>query len=57
MLYISIIFIGTLISVLLGIFVGVPYAHVSESRVFAITIISLLVLVYLVFHHMQFTRY
>jgi len=45
MLYISIIFIGTLISVLLGIFVGVPYAHVSESRVFAITIISLLVLV------------
>ena len=45
MLYITIIFIGTLISALLGIFVGVPYAHVSESRVFAIIIISLLVLV------------
>jgi len=45
MLYISIIFIGTVISTLLGIFVGVPLAGVSESRVFAITIISLLVLV------------
>ena len=45
MLYITIIFIGTLISALLGVFVGVPYANVSESRVFAIIIISLLVLV------------
>ncbi len=45
MLYISIIFIGTLISALLGVFVGVPFSGVSESRVFAIIIISLLVLV------------
>ena len=45
MLYITIIFIGTVISTLLGIFVGVPNVGVSESRVFAITIISLLVLV------------
>lgn len=45
MLYIAIIFIGTLISTILGVFVGVPYAGVTESRVFAITIISLLVLV------------
>ncbi len=45
MLYISIIFIGTVISTMLGIFVGVPLTGVSESRVFAITIISLLVLV------------
>lgn len=45
MLYITIIFIGTLISTLLGVFVGVPVTGVTESRVFAITIISLLVLV------------
>lgn len=45
MLYITIIFIGTIISTLLGIFVGVPNVGVSESRVFAIIIISLLVLV------------
>ena len=45
MLYISIIFIFSLISVLLGVFVGVPFVDVTESRVFAITIISLLVLV------------
>lgn len=45
MLYITIIFIGTLISTLLGVFVGVPLAGVSESRIFAITIISLLALV------------
>lgn len=45
MLYIIIIFIGTVISALLGVFVGVPLTGVTESRVFAITIISLLVLV------------
>lgn len=45
MLYISIIFIFSVISVLLGVFVGVPLVGVSESRIFAITIISLLVLV------------
>lgn len=45
MLYILIIFIGTLISTILGLSVGVPLADVSESRVFAIIIISLLVLV------------
>lgn len=45
MLYISIIFICTIISTLLGVFVGVPYFGVTESRVFAIIIISLLVLV------------
>ena len=45
MLYISIIFIFSLISVLLGVFIGVPFVGVTESRVFAITIISLLVLV------------
>ena len=45
MLYITIIFIGTLVSTLLGVFVAVPHIGVSESRVFAITIISLLVLV------------
>ena len=45
MLYITIIFIGTIISTLLGVFVSVPMLGVSESRIFAITIISLLVLV------------
>ena len=45
MLYIAIIFIFSLISVILGVCVGVPFVGVSESRVFAITIISLLVLV------------
>ena len=45
MLYILIIFIFTIISVLLGIFIGVPFVGVTESRVFAITIISLAVLV------------
>lgn len=45
MLYILIILIGTIISALLGVFVGVPVVNVSESRVFAIIIISLLVLV------------
>lgn len=45
MLYITIIFIGTLISTLLGVFIAVPSIGVSESRVFGITIISLLVLV------------
>ena len=44
MLYITIIFIGTLISAILGVFVSVPNLGVSESRIFAI-IISLLVLV------------
>ena len=45
MLYITIIFIGSLISTLLGIFVGVPTAGVTESRVFGVIIISLLALV------------
>lgn len=45
MLYILIVFIGTLISTLLGVFVAVPNVGVTESRVFSITIISLLVLV------------
>ncbi len=45
MLYILIIFVCTIISALLGVFVSVPFVGVSESRVFAIIIISLLVLV------------
>ena len=45
MLYIAIVFIGTFISSILGVFVGVPHTGVTESRVFAIIIISLLVLV------------
>lgn len=45
MLYISIIFIFSIISVVLGLSIGVPFVGVSESRIFAITIISLLVLV------------
>ena len=44
MLYILIIFVFTIISVMLGVFVGVPFVGVTESRVFAITIISLAVL-------------
>ena len=44
MLYISIIFVFTVISVLLGVFVGVPFVGITESRVFAITMISLAVL-------------
>ena len=45
MLYIAIIFVGSLIATLLGVYVGVPVAGVTESRVFAIVIISLLTLV------------
>ena len=45
MLYIAIIFIFSMISVILGVFVGVPNVGVTESRIFAITLISLLVLV------------
>lgn len=44
MLYISIIFVFTIISVILGVYVGVPFVGVTESRIFAITIISLAVL-------------
>ena len=45
MLYIAIIFICSIISAILGIFVGVPLHGVTESRVFGLIIISLLVLV------------
>jgi len=45
MLYIAIIFIFSAISIFLGIYVGVPVIEVSEGRIFAITLISLLVLV------------
>ena len=44
MLYILIVLVCTIISTVLGVYVGVPFAGVTESRVFAIIIISLLTL-------------
>ena len=45
MLYITIIFICSIISAILGIFIGVPLHGITESRVLGLIIISLLVLV------------
>ena len=45
MLYITIIFIGSIISVLLGIFVSVPKFGINESWVYLLVIISLATLV------------